>query len=176
MALPNDRDCAYSVPLRIDAARQDKTVKLLLEYGCHVNATDEEGLTPLDLALYYESVRLVNLLIRADGEKGKDKEEMRKRIKYLECRVGRVIMDNKRLKHRVHSLEGHLEKLEYQAANMDARLDNLEDQQQKHLSFPNPCSAMINVHSSTCIVYVVSAYYYDTCTYNVVFVYMSVYY
>ena len=153
MALPNDIDCACTVPLRIDAARQEKTVKLLLEYGCHVNATDEEGLTPLDLAIYYKSVRLVYLLKRADGEKGKqikDEEEMRKRIKYLENLVGSVIMDNKGLRHRVLALEGHLENLEHQTANMDVRLDNLEAHQQKQQS------AMITVHSGKCTVYVVS--------------------
>ena len=102
------------------------------------------------------------LLTLADGEKGKkikDKEEMRKRIKYLESCVGSVIMDNKRLIHRVTCLEGHLKNLKYQAANMDARLDILEAHQQKPQSFQNHCSAMINVHLSTCTVYVVSAYF-----------------
>ena len=48
-------------PLKIKAARQEETVKLLLKYGCDVNATALD-LTPLDFAIHYKLEKVVYLL------------------------------------------------------------------------------------------------------------------
>ena len=138
--------------VRIKPSRQEETVKQLLEVGCNVNATDDEGLTPLDLALHYESQRIVYLLIQADGEKGKkirDKEAMKRRIEYLEEQVGSAITTNNKLTEKVDYLQGHLESLKHKTVNMDTRLKKVEADQQKYL---NLCSEMIDVHFGECLI------------------------
>ena len=116
-------------PLEIPPKDQQETVELLLKFGCHVNATDDKGITPLDLALHYELERIVYLLTEADGEKGKkikDKKEMQRRIEHLEKQVAETVKDNRTLRQRVENLEGHVGNLEQKLDRMDARLENLE--------------------------------------------------
>ena len=96
-------------PLKIKAARQEETVKLLLKYGCNVNATALD-LTPLDFALHYELKNIVFLLVKAGGERGDkitDKEEMRKRIEFLEGRVASLSLKADKMEARLQTLEGH---------------------------------------------------------------------
>ena len=111
----------HRICVRIEPSRQEETVKQLMEVGCNVNATGEEGLTPLDLALHYESPRIVYLLIQADGEKGKkikDKVAMKRRIEYLEEQVGSAITTNNQLTEKVDYLKGHLESLKLKATRL----------------------------------------------------------
>ena len=138
--------------VRIEPTRQEETVKQLLGVRCNVNATDEEGLTPLDLALHYESQRIVYLLTKADGEKGKkikDKEAMKRRIAYLEQQVGSAITTSTELTEKVHYLEGRLESLKQKTNHVDTRLKKVEADQQKYL---NLCSEMIDVHFGKCLI------------------------
>ena len=96
--------------VKVKPAHQKETVKLLLEYRCNVNATDEEGLTPLDLAVHYELESIVMILTQAEGEKGrkiKEKDELKKRIEYLEgkyCGLHRMVDT---MEERMNALETH---------------------------------------------------------------------
>jgi ankyrin repeat protein len=111
----------------ISLGSQEETVKLLLSFGCNANSTDHEGLTPLDLALYYKSDRLVQLLTMANVESGDrimGREQLAQRIQYLEKEVGCVVTEP--LKHRLDVLEGQVGSLESRVDRMEARLQKLE--------------------------------------------------
>ena len=137
--------------LEISPKDQQETVELLLKFGCHVNATDDEGITPLDLALHYELERIVYLLTLVDGETGKkikDKEEMQRRIQYLEKQVAETVEDNMTLRQRVDNLEGSVESLEQKLDRMDARLENLEAQKKHQTeSLQNHYLSLIHSHN-----------------------------
>ena len=94
-------------PLKINAVRQEETVKLLLKYGCNVNATAWD-LTPLDFAVHYELKDIVFLLVKAGGERGDkitDREEMRKRIEFFEGRVATLSLKVDKMEARIQTLE-----------------------------------------------------------------------
>ena len=96
--------------VKVNPAHQKETVQLLLEYGCNVNATDEEGLTPLDLAVHYELESIVMILTQAGGERGekiKEKDELRKRVEYLEGRVSGFHKKMNVVEERMNALETH---------------------------------------------------------------------
>ena len=96
--------------VKVNPAHREETVKLLLEYGCNVNATDEEGLTPLDLAVHYELESIVMILTKAEGERGKkikEKDELRKRVEYLERRVCGLHKKMDTMEERMNVLETH---------------------------------------------------------------------
>ena len=125
------------IVVKVDDSCREETVKLLLEYGCNVNATDEEGLTPLDLAVHYELETIVMILTQAGGERGEkfmDREELRKRVKYL---------------------EGKLSSLHEKVNMMEARIHVLETHQMASPSLQETCPKLFNadmdVHSSKCM-------------------------
>ena len=96
--------------VKVKPAHREETVKLLLEYGCNVNATDKEGLTPLDLAVHYELETIVMMLTQAGGERGekiKEKDELKKRIEYLEGRVSGLYKKMDTMEERMSVLETH---------------------------------------------------------------------
>ena len=100
----------WQIIVKVKPAHQEETVKLLLEYGCNVNATDEEGLTPLDLAAHYELESIVMILTQAGGERGekiKEKDELRKRVEYLEGRVSGFHKRMDTMEERMNALETH---------------------------------------------------------------------
>ena len=135
-------------PLKISPKDQQETVELLLKFGCHANATDDKGITPLDLALHYELERIVYLLKEAHGETGKkikDQKEMQRRIEYLEKQVAGTVEGNRTLRQRVGDLEGNVESLEWKLDRMDARLENLESQ--KHQSLQNHYFSLFHGHN-----------------------------
>ena len=110
---------------------QEETVNLLLEFSCNVNATDNEGLTPLDIALRYESKEFVYVLTKADGERGKkikNKEVLNARIKFLEVQVGSVLEENYTLQTKTDEYEGNIGSLKKKVEGMEAQLQGLEGQ------------------------------------------------
>ena len=103
----------------------------LLKYGCNVNATDDEGLTPLDPALCYKLERCVFVLTKADGEKWKkikDKEALNARIKFFEAQVGSVLEENYTLQTRMDEYEDNIGRLQENVEGMETQLQGLEDQ------------------------------------------------
>ena len=100
----------WQIIVKVKPAHQEETVQLLLEYGCNVNATDKEGLTPLDLAVHYELESIVMMLTKAGGERGeniREKDELKKRVEYLEGRVSGVYKKMDTIEERINALEAH---------------------------------------------------------------------
>ena len=123
-------------PLKIKAARQEETVKLLLKYGCDVNATTLD-LTPLDFAIHFKLEKVVYLLTQARGERGdkiRDREEMKRRFEYIEGRLG---------------------SLSQKFDQMEARIQTLEEKQLQFKSVQNPphevCQPTLHAHLSECV-------------------------
>jgi ankyrin repeat protein len=127
-----DRDGSFSTcKYEISSQHQEETVNLLLEFSCNVNATDNEGLTPLDIALRYELEKIVYVLTKADGEKGKkikDKKALNIQIKFLEELLGSVLEENYTLQTRMDEYEDNMGSLKKKAEGMETQLQGLEDQ------------------------------------------------
>ena len=109
-----NRACAdgssQQIIIKVKPAHQEEAVKLLLEHGCNVNATDEEGLTPLVLAVNYEMESIVMILTQAGGERGKkikERDKLRKRVEYLQGRVSGFHKKVDRMEERMNALETH---------------------------------------------------------------------
>ena len=87
---------------------EELTVKFLIDVGCNVNATDEKGVTPLDLAVHYKLKNIISILVTAGGERGdkiKDRDELRKRIEELENRYSIVSQEKKAMESQIKDLQ-----------------------------------------------------------------------
>ena len=102
--------------ININLERQEKTLELLLKFGCHVNATDCYGVTPLDLATEYELEKISLMLVKAGGERGT------------------TIKNTKDLKARISQLEKNYQYINQKVNTMEAALQRFEAQQKEHQS------------------------------------------
>ena len=87
---------------------EEQTVRYLLELGCNVNATDDKGVTPLDMATSYEAEKIAMILVKAGGRRGehiKDEEELRRHIAKLEGRDRDIL-------HRLSAVESQVKDLQ----------------------------------------------------------------
>ena len=88
--------------------KEEQTVRYLLELGCNVNATDDKGMTPLDMATSYEAEKIAMILVKAGGKRGehiKDDEELRRHIAKLEDRDRDIL-------HRLSAVENQVKDLQ----------------------------------------------------------------
>jgi ankyrin repeat protein len=99
-------DCNASI--KIKPVCLEETVQVLLNFKCHVNAVDKEGVTPLDLAVHYNLERIVFLLTQAGGERGvkiKEKEGLRRRVEVLESRMRYLGANMNAMEYRLQDLQ-----------------------------------------------------------------------
>ena len=71
------------------ARNQQLTVEFLIKH-CNVNAMDEKGVTPLDMAVIFDLESIISVLVKAGGERGKkikDENELRRHIEDLNSKV-----------------------------------------------------------------------------------------
>jgi ankyrin repeat protein len=103
--------------IKINMERQEKTLELLLRFGCNVNATDDHcGITPLDLAAKYKLEKISLMLFEAGGERGT------------------AIMNTENLKARIAQLENNYEYINRKVDTMEAALQRFETQQREFQS------------------------------------------
>ena len=76
------------------ARNQQLTVEFLIKH-CNVNAMDDEGVTPLDMAVIFDLEPIISMLVKAGGERGekiKDKNELRQHIEDLNGKMSRMTL------------------------------------------------------------------------------------
>ena len=76
------------------ARNQQLTVEFLIKH-CKVNAMDEEGVTPLDMAVLFDLESIISMLVKAGGEMGekiKDKNELRRHIEDLNRKMSSMTL------------------------------------------------------------------------------------
>ena len=102
--------------IKINFERQEKTLELLLKFGCNVNATDHCGVTPLDLAAKYKLANISLMLVQAGGERGT------------------AIKNTKDLEARIAQLENKYQYINQKVDTMGATLQRFEAQQKEYRS------------------------------------------
>ena len=149
---------------------QRKLISMLLDNGCNVNATDEKGMTALDLAANYDLESIVMMLVKAGGERGekiKDKEELKKHIEELENHVAtglrRMTKEMKDLQEFKFQATEQIEALHADNRQTHKQMEEMREEMQtklqrlgpqKHLSGVCTCvhvHACICVHVSKCV-------------------------
>ena len=81
---------------------QRKLISMLLDNGCNVNATDEKGVTALDLAANYDLESIVMMLVKAGGERG---EKIKDKDKYIEELENHAAMGLRGMKKEIKDLQ-----------------------------------------------------------------------
>ena len=84
---------------------QRKLIRILLDNGCNVNATDEKGVTALDLAANYDLESIVMMLVKAGGERGETIKDGDKRKEHIEELENHAAMALRGMKKEIKDLQ-----------------------------------------------------------------------